>query len=163
MYKRSKGRSKNNALSTSVTMFIVTGDKINNKSVLMIESENNFSGVTREELIARMQQARIPKKPKEDKGINKRSVKLKELFKGYIKLVKIFLARPENVVCKIDMEGCTKIATCIHHVSGRTGTKLKDEKDWMASCESCNLWVEVNDGQARKLGFKKSRLGKVNK
>lgn len=119
--------------------------------------------LTREEQIARNQAARIPKKPKEDQKIKNRSVKLKELFKGYIKLVKIFLARPQNVVCAIGMEGCTKLATCVHHVSGRTGTKLKDEKDWMASCESCNLWVEVNDGEARKRGFKKSRLGKVNK
>lgn len=119
--------------------------------------------LTREEHIARLQAARIPKKPKEDCKIKNRSVKLKELFKGYIKLVKIFLARPENVVCQIGMEGCTKVATCVHHVSGRTGTKLKDEKDWMASCDSCNLWVEVNDGEARKRGFKKSRLAKVNK
>lgn len=119
--------------------------------------------LTREETLARLQAARIPKKPKEDKAPAKRSDKLTELFKGYIKLVKIFLARPENVVCAIGMEGCTKLATCVHHVSGRTGTKLKDEKDWMASCESCNLWVEVNDGEARKRGFKKSRLGKVNK
>lgn len=119
--------------------------------------------LTREETLERLRQARIPKKPKEYQKIKNRSDKLKELFKGYIKLVKIFLARPENVVCAIGMEGCTKIATCVHHVSGRTGTKLKDEKDWMASCESCNRWVEENDGEARKRGFKKTRLGKVNK
>jgi hypothetical protein len=116
-----------------------------------------------QEILDRLKSARLPKKPKEDKGINKRSEKLKELFKGYIKLVKIFLARPENVVCAINQEGCTKLATCVHHVSGRTGTKLKDEMDWMPSCESCNGWVEINDGKARELGFKKSRLGKINK
>jgi hypothetical protein len=144
-------------------MLIVSGININRLSILMVEYSENPSLPSREERLLRLQAARIPKKPKEEKGINKRSEKLKELFKGYLKLVKIFLARPENVTCKIDMPGCTKLATCVHHVSGRTGTKLKDEKDWMASCESCNLWVEVNDGKARELGFKKSRLGKVNK
>jgi hypothetical protein len=144
-------------------MLIISGTLINRLSILMVEYSENPSIPSREETLLRLQQARIPKKPKEDKGLKNRSVKLKELFKGYIKLVKIFLSRPENVACKINQEGCTKIATCVHHVSGRTGTKLKDEKDWMASCESCNLWVEVNDGKARELGFKKSRLGKVNK
>lgn len=129
----------------------------------MVEYSENPGIPSREETLLRLQAARIPKKPKEDKGIKNRCAKLKELFKGYIKLVKIFLARPENVTCKIDMEGCTKLATCVHHVSGRSGTKLKDEKDWMASCESCNLWCEINDGKARELGFKKSRLGKINK
>jgi hypothetical protein len=144
-------------------MLIITGHSINNLHFLMVENSERPGPISREDTLARLRAARIPKKPKEDKGLNKRSEKLKELFKGYIKLVKIFLARPENVTCQIDMEGCTKIATCVHHVSGRTRTKLKDEKDWMASCESCNLWVEVNDGKARELGFKKSRLGKINK
>jgi len=144
-------------------MLIVSGININRLSVLMVEYSENPGLPSREEILLRLQASRIPKKPKEDSRLKNRSVKLKELFKGYIKLVKIFLARPENIACKIDMEGCTKTATCVHHVSGRTGTKLKDEKDWMPSCESCNRWVEENDGIARKMGFKKSRLGKINK
>lgn len=92
-----------------------------------------------------------------------RSEKLTEVFKGYKKQMTAYLARPENKRCKIDSPVCTKVATCVHHVSGRSGPKLKDEKDWMPSCQSCNTWVEENDHEARQMGAKKTRLGKVEK
>lgn len=116
---------------------------------------------TNPETLRRLQLAKEPRGKKVPQPIAKRSVKLVELFKGYKKQVIAFLAKPENKKCKIVMEGCTVIATCVHHVSGRTGEKLTDEKDWLASCQSCNLWVEENDAEAREKGFKKTRLGKV--
>lgn len=63
--------------------------------------------------------------------------------------------------CEIGMDGCTKVATCVHHSAGRTGEKLHDQKDWIASCSNCNLAVEIKDAEAREKGFKKSRLNKI--
>lgn len=103
--------------------------------------------------------------PKEEKkpSIAKRGEKLKEAFKGYKKQVKAFLSRPENLKCKINQAGCKQVSECVHHAAGRTGEKLKDEKDWIPSCTSCNQWVEENDAEARRLGFKKSRITKPSK
>lgn len=95
--------------------------------------------------------------------IAKRSEALTEKFKGYKKQLAAYLAKPENKYCKIDSPVCTKIATAVHHVAGRTGPKLKDEKDWMACCAACNGWVEENDAEARQMGAKKTRLTKVEK
>lgn len=116
-----------------------------------------------ENTLTRSQLARTPKRPKEDKAPARRGEKLKELFKGYIKLVKIFLSKPENFRCKIQSPVCQGLATCVHHMAGRTGPQLKNEEDWMPVCERCNGFVEENDSWAREKGFKKSRMGKVKK
>lgn len=113
--------------------------------------------------LTRLQQNRIPKPDKQQQPIKKRGEKLKELFKGYKKLVKIFLSRPENFRCQIQSPVCQGLATCVHHVAGRTGEKLKDQKDWMPACDHCNDYVEQQDSWAREKGFKKTRLGKVKK
>jgi hypothetical protein len=113
--------------------------------------------------IASMQQARIPKPDSQYKGPKKRGEKLKELFKGYIKQVKIFLSKPEHLRCQIKSPVCLNLSTCVHHKAGRSGQKLKDEKDWLPSCEPCNTYVEKNDSWARERGFKTTRLGKVKK
>lgn len=116
-----------------------------------------------ETTLSRSELARIPKPDNKYKGPKKRGEKLKELFKGYKKLVKIFLSKPENFRCKIQSPVCQGLATCVHHVAGRTGEKLKDEKDWLPACERCNGYVEENDSWAREHGFKKTRLTKVKK
>jgi len=114
--------------------------------------------ITDPSILQRLQAARLPKRPKEPSAPAKRSDKLKEEFKGYKKQVKIYLSQPDNLLCKIKAEGCTKLATCVHHTAGRTGAQLKKEEDWMPACESCNSWCESNDSLAREKGFKKSRL-----
>lgn len=102
-----------------------------------------------------------PKKKAFQPPIKKRSEKMKDEMKGYKKQLKAFLSKPENIVCKIQMEGCTKLATVVHHTAGRTGKKLKDESDWLPSCAGCNIKVEANDGEARDKGFLKTKLTKV--
>ncbi len=114
-------------------------------------------------ILNKLLQARIPKAKKEPKPPATRGEKLKELFKGYKIQVKIFLSKAENLLCKIKSPGCKGLATCVHHMAGRTGPQLKNEEDWMPACDACNLWVEENDSEARAKGFKKSRLGKVKK
>lgn len=104
---------------------------------------------------------RKPDEKKQPKPIAKRSEKLKEQMKLYKPQVKKFLAKPENRFCKIQMPGCTKKATCVHHAAGRIGEKLMDEKDYIPACIHCNLAVEINDLEAREKGFKKSRHEKA--
>jgi len=92
--------------------------------------------------------------------IPKRSKSLAAEMRKYIPEMKAFLAKPGNEFCKIRMGGCTNKAVCIHHPAGRIGSKLRDQSEWVPSCGSCNLQVEIKDLEAREKGFKKSRLKK---
>lgn len=107
-------------------------------------------------LVPKTVKAKKPIKPRSP--IPKRSIKTKEQYKGYKKQMTAYLAKEENEFCKIRMAGCTGRAQCVHHTAGRIGDKLTDESDWMPSCLSCNLTVEINDKEAREKGFKKSKF-----
>lgn len=120
--------------------------------------------ITRSEMILKNQAARVPRGKKAPEPIAKRSDKMKDLMKVYKPQVTEFLSRPENQDCKIKMAGCTGKATQVHHSAGRLGNQLLNEDDMIPSCSHCNvIGVEVNDAEAREKGFKKTRLGKVNK
>lgn len=105
----------------------------------------------------------VEKPPKEKQPIGKEGDKLKEEKKKYKKLSEDFLKKPENQECKIKMEGCTGKATQVHHAAGRSGKQLTNVEDFIPSCTNCNLKVEIKNLEAKELGFKKTRLGKVNK
>lgn len=63
--------------------------------------------------------------------------------------------------CAIKSPGCTHAATGIHHLKGRLGELLMDEKYWLPACGYCNtIWVEQNHAEAEKKGLKLSRLKK---
>lgn len=100
----------------------------------------------------RMLGIKPPEEKKLPKPIPKKSEKMKAEFKKYLPEMKKFLAKPENRECQIKMKGCTAKATCVHHAAGRTGHKLHDQDDWVASCSSCNLTVETDDLIARAKG-----------
>lgn len=119
--------------------------------------------LTREEQIKKNQMARMPKEKKAAAPIPKRSASMKEFMKEYKPKVKAFLAKEENQICGMKLDGCAVQAVCVHHAEGRIGSKLLDESTWIPSCAPCNLGVEINDKLAREKGFKRSRLGKVNK
>lgn len=93
------------------------------------------------------------------KSIPKRSEKMKDEMAIYKPAMIQFLKT--HTTCQIGMDGCTKVATCVHHAAGRIGEKLHDQSDWLASCRNCNLAVEILDAEAREKGFKKSRLSKA--
>lgn len=93
-------------------------------------------------------------KPK--KVIPKRSDSMKEKMKEYKPLMIAYLAK--NKVCKLKMDGCTKVATCVHHTKGRIGEQLMKVEDWRPSCTNCNLQVEIKDLEARSKGLKKSKF-----
>lgn len=105
-----------------------------------------------------------PDPKKKPELIAKRSDKMKDKMKSYKPVMIAWLAKPENKYCQIRMDGCTNIATQVHHSAGRVGDQLMKEEDWIASCSHCNVvGVEENDAEAREKGFKKTRLTKVEK
>lgn len=102
-----------------------------------------------------MMMAGKPVEVKPVKSIPKRSKKMEEEMKLYRpEMMKYLKANP---VCKLDMQGCAKVATCVHHTRGREGEQLHNQKDWLPSCVNCNLQVEIKDLEARQKGVKKSK------
>lgn len=117
--------------------------------------------MTSPEILARLRLARTPREKTKPVGIAKRSEKMKGIMKEYKPLVKEYLK--VNPECKIKMEGCTIKATAAHHTKGRIGADLIDVESWLPCCQNCNRVIEEKDSLAREKGFKKSRMGKVNK
>ncbi len=77
---------------------------------------------------------------------SKRSKQLRE----YTKRRAIFLAA--NPLCAVykDLRSAE-----VHHVAGRIGEKLNDEKDWLAVSRAGHVWIHNNPRQARELGLLK--------
>jgi len=98
-----------------------------------------------------------PVEKEKPKPIAKRSEKMKEAVKGLKKDYALYLSQPENKYCQLKMEGCTKVATVVHHTEGREGDNLTDQSKWKASCVWCNLMAEIKDAEAREKGVKKSK------
>lgn len=101
------------------------------------------------------------KPDKEKNPLPKVSNSRKEQNKEYERKKKAFLSK--HTSCQIQIPGCTKEVTCVHHTVGRIGENYTDETTWLASCTRCNLEVEIKEAEAREAGHKKTRLGKVTK
>jgi 5-methylcytosine-specific restriction protein A len=57
------------------------------------------------------------------------------------KYSKAFLSRPENVFCKLQLEGCTNIAQCVDHViavDGANDSNFWDVNNHQPACLHCN-------------------------
>lgn len=109
-----------------------------------------------------------PKEEKKKKFINRKPLKkkwykiAKTSKKREIENISYFRQREQflndHPLCELKIKNvCTRKATCIHHVNGRTVFYLV-KSTWKASCHSCNNWVEANDKAARALGLKKSKF-----
>lgn len=46
--------------------------------------------------------------------------------------------RRDSWECQLRLDGCTYIATCVHHIGGRAATG-DDPAHLQAACEHCNL------------------------
>lgn len=99
-------------------------------------------------------------KPKKRHVIHKKSAKQKVVNKTLAAMYKNFLSLPENKLCKMQYQGCAKVASVVHHTRGRTAEFLYDTSTWMASCSLCNVLVEA-DPQAYEKGFKQSKFLKT--
>lgn len=99
---------------------------------------------------------RRPPKPKpRRKPIARFSKKRAKQERSYLVLRKEFLE--EGDLCELKTPDCTGLATCVHHVNGRT-VHFLNKKSWMKSCVPCNNWVERNHAEAQKSGLKKSKF-----
>lgn len=75
----------------------------------------------------------------------------------YSKDRKEFLARPENMQCRVFP---WMLATEIHHIRGRNGEMLLDQKWWLPVSEPGHKKIENNPDWARENKFTLSRLSK---
>jgi hypothetical protein len=52
------------------------------------------------------------------------------------------------------------MTTEVHHMAGRIGNKLLDQKMWLAVCRPCHVFIEQHPAAAKQLGLSESRLTK---
>ncbi len=103
------------------------------------------------------------------KPIRKVSKKLAKLTRQYNKLRRVFLLKPENMICFIG--GCGARATTVEHRKGRKGfgdywarvndiPLLIDERFWAPCCHAHNLELENNGELSMKYQLSKLHGGK---
>ncbi len=63
-----------------------------------------------------------------------------------------------NPICQFP--SCTLKSEDLHHVKGRVGALLTDERHFKALCRSHHRWVEENPTDAKSMGLSASRLRK---
>lgn len=113
----------------------------------------------RAEILSKQSERREARRPapKDKKPVKKISDKRKELNKEYKKISHEFLR--DKPFCQVNSPDCTKVTEGVHHKKGKIGELLTNPDFFIASCNACNLWIEVNDKEARKLGLKLSKHG----
>lgn len=90
------------------------------------------------------------------KYIRQVSDKRMEQLKNYSGEVKAYKKKNNN--CEVRLQGCSKLTTDVHHMKGRLGSNLMDQRYWIAVCRNCHRWIEEHPKSAKKLGFSSSRL-----
>lgn len=95
---------------------------------------------------------------KKNSRINQYSQKRQKSNRRYLAAASIF--RQNNPICAIQSPECTGQTQEVHHVKGRIGDLLMDQRFWLPCCCLCNRYMERFDSWAREKGFKQSRLSK---
>lgn len=98
------------------------------------------------------------KQAKPFKAIPKVSSKMDKIKKAYAILRGIFLR--EHNICQARWEGCTVMATQVHHARGRTGGYMLDDTTFRAVCDNCHRLIEQSPQRAKDAGLSESRLNK---
>jgi len=96
-----------------------------------------------------------PLKAKEYKPINKVSKKQQILNREYLKRKEEYLK--DHPLCVARLEGCTRLATDIHHTTGR-GVNLLKVETWIGVCRNCHTIIENNPLEAKEKQLSQSRL-----
>ena len=52
---------------------------------------------------------------------------------------------------------CTRVSVDVHHMKGKIGDLLLDERWWMPTCRFCHGYIEDHPAEARQRGWSKSR------
>lgn len=94
---------------------------------------------------------------KSQRPIKKRSSKRQRQETAYkILRIKHLEANP---MCKAKISSnCTLTSTDIHHMKGRLGDLLLDEKYFLAACRNCHDYIEKHPVKAKELNLSKDRL-----
>jgi hypothetical protein len=90
------------------------------------------------------------------KPIKQRSDKRSAEEKEYGRERQKFLRAHKSCVAKLS--GCKGRSCDIHHMKGRIGTLLLEQKYWISVCRECHEWIENNPKDAKLLGLSLSRL-----
>ena len=84
--------------------------------------------------------------------MRKVSTKQAKLLRKYAKVRKEYLS--EHPLCEIDLPGCTRKATEIHHTAKKQTEQLWLDKKYMrSSCNECHCEVEKSPSLAKELGI----------
>ena len=83
------------------------------------------------------------------------SAKRKQKDLEYSKLRSRFLT--ENSLCKVDVKGCTKKATDVHHTYAGSNRDVYYliQSTWLPVCRNCHNWIHANPKKARQLNYLK--------
>lgn len=94
-------------------------------------------------------------KKKYGKPLNKTSKKKQKANTDYVKERKAWL--PLHPYCEAKLNGCTLLATEVHHKQGRTGELLLNTDKWLAVCHSCHEKITECSQEAIQLGLSLKR------
>lgn len=102
---------------------------------------------------------KAPAEKKDAKPIAQKSAKMILDDKVFKKFAEVFLAKPENKYCAIQInENCTREATTVNHKKRRGKQNKFNEKDCEPSCYYCNVEIENQDAWARDNGHLESKF-----
>ena len=93
--------------------------------------------------------------PKQKSPLKGKSEKQSVLDTLYSKLRKEYLTK--KPYCYAKLQGCSSIATDIHHTKGRGAYYLQADT-WIGLCRSCHQWIELHPKEAKDMGFSDTRL-----
>ncbi len=100
-----------------------------------------------------------PKKPKREKKEPKPIRKVSKRLSIDLKLYK--QARGEYLSNHTICQRCNiKRVDCVHHLGGRVGSMLYNEKYFMGVCDDCHEYIHANVAESMKKGWLITRLGK---
>lgn len=106
-----------------------------------------------------LKQNKASQSTKKSTTIPKQSEKEKKRQAAYKVVRKYYLA--EHPRCEaLVSRGCTGSADQVHHKCGRIGDLLINMKYFLATCDSCHKWIELNPKKAKILGLSLNRLDK---
>lgn len=88
--------------------------------------------------------------------INKVSTQQEKINRAYGILRGQFLSN--HKYCAAQLDGCSNIATTVHHPGGRIGDKMLDDSKFVPLCVICHSYLETHPVEAKSLGFSESRL-----
>lgn len=92
-------------------------------------------------------------------GLRKVSTRRAKEMKEYRERKKSFMKLPGNQFCPVHLAGIftgdsNQVKTRdVHHMAGREGKLLNDERYWLAVSRAGHNWIHANPNEARRRGW----------